>query len=79
MSTLNTMELEGMAYDEAQRLIEVYFYACTPHTCIIESRNIPEEQREHFYRMVERELLLKGKKIRRKGGNFKIPEYQKKK
>jgi len=72
---MTNMELTAKAYDEAQRLLEKCFSYDNPYTCVIDAEEIPFEQREKFYRMVEEELLEKGEHINRKGEFFKIVRY----
>lgn len=71
--------LEALAYEEAQRLLETCFTFHNPYTCIIDNEGIPFEKHEDFYRMVEEELLAKGEKIERRGAFFKILKFQKNK
>lgn len=70
-------ELEALAYDEAQRLLEKEFTYHNPYTRIIECDEIPYNQQSEFCQIVEKELELKGEKITRDGKFFKINKFQK--
>ena len=71
-------DMNALAYEEAQRLLEKCFSFFNPYTCIIDAEGIPFEKREKFYSLVEEELLKKGEKIIREGELFKIKRYQSK-
>ena len=73
-------ELEMKASDEAQRLYEKEFSFYNPYTVTIDDYDIPFSQREEYYRMVQRELELRGEEITRPidGPFFKINKYQRK-
>ena len=71
------MDIESLAYEEAQRIMEECFSFYNPYTCIIEVEEIPFEQREHFCQLVEDELLERGERIKRDGPYFKILKFQK--
>ena len=71
------MDIESLAYEEAQRIMEECFSFYNPYTCIIEVEEIPFEQREHFCQLVEDELFERGERIKRDGPYFKIIKFQK--
>ncbi len=71
-------ELEALAYDEAQRLLEKEFTYHNPYSRIIECDQIPYNQQDEFCQMVEEELKLKGETITRDGKFFKIDKFQQK-
>lgn len=72
-------DIKALAYEEAQRLLETSFSFFNPYTCIIEADGIPFGEQEEFFRLVEKELLEKGLKIKREGQYFKIVKFQKSK
>lgn len=71
-------EIEALAYEEAQRIIEEEFSYHNPYTRIIECGDVPFNEEEKFCKMVEDELKLKGESITRDGKYFKICRYQQK-
>ncbi len=74
---MNRPELEALAYDEALRLMEVYFTHVHPYTCWIDiPADVSYNEVDFFCRLVEDELLLKGEKITRNGKFFKINRFQ---
>ena len=70
--------LEALSYEEAQRILEVYFSHFHPYTCTIETSGISSEYETAYFQLVEKELLLRGEKIYRDGAYFKILKDQKK-
>ena len=73
-------EMTTLVCEEVQRLLETCFSYHNPYTCEISAEGVPFEERDNFYRMVEEELLERGKKItrdRKYGQYFKINEFQK--
>ncbi len=71
-------ELEGKAFEEAQRLIDEKFSFFNPYTVQIDDDGVPFAQAEEFYSLVEKELLARGEEIHRPVGSpyFKIKKYQ---
>lgn len=73
---MTDIDLEALAYEEAQRLMEKEFTFHNPYSRIIECDDIPYDQEEKFCQMVEDELALRGETIARQGKYFKICRYQ---
>ena len=69
-------QLEVLAYEEAQRLIEKEFWFINPGVCEIYAEHIPSSERDKFYKLVEEILLEKGEKITRHGEFFSIDKFQ---
>lgn len=76
---MDNVQLEVLAYEEAQRLIEKEFWFLNPGVCEIYAEHIPSSQRDKFYQLVEEELVQKGEKITRYREFFSIDKFQPKK
>lgn len=76
---MDNLQLEVLAYEETQRIIEKEFWFLYPGVCEIYAEDIPSSQRDKFYQLVEAELTKKGEKITRYGEFFSIDKFQPKK